>query len=106
MQVRLANVLLCANYLALNTCTYLRLRLPHHPYYFLLRVLYLLFVEQFVEGFSLEELHCSEDGAEHVATEPHGIVYFISVDDPQEDEVGVDLIDFTSYFAKDIGHNT
>ena len=59
-------------------------------------------MQLFSELLALEELKGSEYCAQHVAAESHGEVNFISIYDAQKDEMGVNLIDFASYFAQNI----
>lgn len=53
---------------------------------------------------ALEELGGPEDCAEHVAAQVHGVVDLLPIDDSEEDEVGVDFIDFACDFTEDVCH--
>ena len=54
----------------------------------------------------LEELECSKDGTEHVACDAQVVVDGVSVDNPQEYEVRMNLIYFAGNFAQYVSHYT
>ena len=59
-------------------------------------------MQLFSELLALEELKGSKYCAQHVTAKSHGEVHFISVDDTQKNEMGVNLIDFACYFAQNV----
>ena len=63
----------------------------------------LLLHQQLSELLGLQELKCSEDGAEHVTAKAHRKIHIFPEDDAQEDEVRVYLVHFACYFAEDVG---
>ena len=65
----------------------------------------LFLIEQLVKVLALEKFHGSEDGAEHIAPESHGVVDFIGIDNPQKDQVRMNLVYFTGYFAEDVPYD-
>ncbi len=62
--------------------------------------------EQGSELRGLQKLEGTKDGTEHVTTQPQGVVDSITIDDAEEDEMGVDLVDLAGDLAEDVGDDT
>jgi hypothetical protein len=62
--------------------------------------------KQYLKIGRLQELKSTEYCAEHIAAKTKRIIYGFSIDDAQEDEMGMDFIDFAGNFTQDIRNYT